>query len=315
MVEKMNNLDGSFKSISQQQIESNKQKLLTQTKNYMQESLKSFGNDWQEQINQEKDALKCKMEELQKNLNLVEKRMDLLQNDASELTCSYEEQSASIESDLDTKSIFQSILDQRLSEEDLITSLAFCDRLFNIISTAVYQEYNNLIDQQFTRETSNLSTLKSNIKEILETRSSSRLSLTSQTSIESALNLSGMSFKTENQTEPSTGNQTPIKLNKLLSILEIHRLRRKNLILSTAYDKIANLLNFDNSGSKDSNLAILIKFYHNFSGGKMVEIEQLKDNLDELEIRKFAVHLGSSVQDTKLLKALVDCIKIVESFG
>lgn len=103
------------------------------------------------------------------------------------------------------------------------------------------------------------------------------------------------------------------KLNHL-NLIKIHKLRKKFLTISYAYDIVAQKLKFDNSGKPSSTLLLLVKFYYNFSGDKLTKFDQLKDQLNSVEVDKFSHHLGSSVQDTKLLKALLDCISSVKNY-
>ena len=81
-----------------------------------------------------KGELLCyRIDSLQKTLTNYEKKLDILQRDATELTAAYEQQSASIESDLDSKIVFQSILDHKLNQEDLTLVLVYIKTLFGVI--------------------------------------------------------------------------------------------------------------------------------------------------------------------------------------
>lgn len=124
-----------------QQRQYSKNKLIHQTTNYIHETLQNYGVDWKESINSEKDLLKIRTEELDLQLDKFKNKLDILQLEANTLTESYEKQAVSIESDLDTKTVFQSILDQKLSEEDLVTVLAFIRKYFEIICYEVENEY------------------------------------------------------------------------------------------------------------------------------------------------------------------------------
>merc|ERR1712048_1235789 len=82
-----------------------------QTKKYIKEVLEPMGGQWQEQMRVDKSNISNRIDALQNSLVQYEKKLDILQRDATELTAAYEKQSTSIESDLDSKTVFQSILD------------------------------------------------------------------------------------------------------------------------------------------------------------------------------------------------------------
>merc|ERR1719245_161735 len=97
-----------------------------------------------------------------------------------------------------------------------------------------------------------------------------------------------------------------------LNIITIHQIRKTSMTLAYAYDAVAAELCFDNSGDKNSDLLTLLKFYHHFAGDKLTENNFLKDTIKEAEVNQFINHLQTSVQDTKLLKALTNAIKTVK---
>jgi len=114
--------------------------LETQTKKYIKDTLEPMGRIWQDDMVQHKDSLKHRISDLELEIQKYEQKLDILQRDACELTDAYEKQSASIECDLDTKVLFQSILDQRLNDEDLALTLFFIRKLFNLIEAQIQQE-------------------------------------------------------------------------------------------------------------------------------------------------------------------------------
>merc|ERR1712168_1157620 len=114
-----------FSSMTDRPDNSKLETLELQTKKYIKESLQPIGVNWQEQMRVDKTNLGNRIDTLQKSLQQYERKLDILQRDATELTAAYEKQSASIESDLDSKTVFQSILDHKLNSEDLTTRTFF----------------------------------------------------------------------------------------------------------------------------------------------------------------------------------------------
>ena len=350
-----------------------KKKLLDQTKAYLHESLAPHGLDWQESLHTEQTQLKAKITELESSIENFHKKLDHLYNEATDLTDSYEKQSVSIESDLDTKTVFQSILDQRLSEEDLVTTLAFVRKFFSLICESVEKNYfeSENFDgngpkvsieelgkrQRQKHEKTDRSQMKSASTSIPGTasRNSSNRSSFSVSNIPNesinqsanscyssvmTLNDSGLDQdQSQNQEENSFSHASPKpatptpktpkrkhkskssqksnqptspRYSQNLNLIKIHKLRKISLTLSYSYDKTAQELGFDNSGSNNSHLLELVKFYYNFNGDRLTRNDELKDILDKNEVGKFVQHLHGSVQDTRLLKALVDCINVVK---
>lgn len=304
-----------------------KRKLLEQTKTYIHNSLASHGLDWQDDLKCEKEILKSKMTDLEATVENLHKKLGHLYSEASDLTDSYEKVSVSIESDLDTKTVFQSILDQRLSEEDLVTTLAFIRKFFQLICQKVEIEYEDSDNFDSDGEKIALKQLCFN----LENRKSS--SSASSSSVQTNLNSlvippAGRVSEDENQESLQAGNYKKDKENSnytqnrprptspryspSLNLIKIHKLRRISQTLSLAYDRVAKSMGFDNSGSSSSYLLELVKFYYNFSGDRITKTDQLKATIDKVEIGKFIAHLNGSVQDTRLLKALIDCINVVK---
>ena len=176
----------------------------------------------------------------------------ILQRDATELTAAYEKQSASIESDLDSKTVFQSILDHKLNQEDLTLVLLYIKKLFKKIE---YDTHLQLIEL-------------------------------------GAIN--------ENET--------------VMTILQIHAQRRLNPDLAFCYNKVCNELEINNSGQKSSELSILVNFYVDFCGDRMIAASpEVCLPVDEGK-SEFCNKLTSSVQDCGLLKALLFCVNKVNKW-
>ena len=301
-----------------------KKKLLDQTKSYIHDSLAPHGLDWQDELKSEKEVLKSKISELTSTIDNFHKKLDHLYSEASDLTDSYEKQSVSIESDLDTKTVFQSILDQRLSEEDLVTTLAFIRKFFNLICQNVEIEYENSQNFDSDGEKISLKQLCLNLETRKSTASSIETNVNSQVLPENCTDRDpDRDCRSRSRSRSSSRNQgrdrnshstsfNRANYSENLNLIKIHKLRRISTTLSLAYDRVAQDLGFDNSGSKTSYLLELVKFYYNFSGDRITKTDQLKDTVDQAEVTKFVSHLHGSVQDTRLLKALVDCINVVK---
>lgn len=120
------------------------QNLISQGQKYIAKKLENHGKDWKSELKIEKVELNSKIIDLEGSVSSLFKKLDCLQNEATDLTEAYEKHSQSIESDLDVKSVFQSILDQRLSDEDLITAMAFVRKYFEIICENVEKVYNSI---------------------------------------------------------------------------------------------------------------------------------------------------------------------------
>jgi len=105
----------------------------SQTKKFIKDTLEPMGSMWQDDMVHHKNSLKHRINNLELEIEKFEQRLDILQRDACELTDAYEKQSASIECDLDTKALFQSILDHRLNDEDLALTMFFVRKLFKQI--------------------------------------------------------------------------------------------------------------------------------------------------------------------------------------
>jgi len=109
----------------------------SQTKKFIKDTLEPMGSMWQDDMVHHKNSLKHRINNLELEIEKFEQRLDILQRDACELTDAYEKQSASIECDLDTKALFQSILDHRLNDEDLALTMFFVRKLFNLIECQI----------------------------------------------------------------------------------------------------------------------------------------------------------------------------------
>ena len=258
------------------------QNLINQGQKFIAKKLENHGQDWQLELKNEKVELKSKIDNLESTISNLYQKLDFLQIEATDLTEAYEKHSQSIESDLDVKTVFQSILDQRLSDEDLITAMAFARKYFEIICRKVEDKYESDEFENFDFAGEN----------------SDAVTASTKTPLNQLITL-----VTKNNFK---------NWSKNLNLITIHQLRKKSLTLSYAYDSVAEELNFDNSGDKNSDLLTLLQFYHHFAGDKLTESNQLKETIKAEEVNRFISHLQTSVQDTKLLKALTDAIKTVK---
>jgi len=225
-----------------------------QTKKYINESLEPMGGEWQEQMHVDKSNLSNRIDNLQNSLVQYEKKLDILQRDATELTAAYEKQSASIESDLDSKAVFQSILDHKLNQEDLTTVLIYIKKLFTKIEHGTHTQLEEL---------------------------------------------AGLDASDE----------------PVMNILQIHAQRRINPDIAFCYNKVCNKMEIDNSGGKKSELTVLVNFFVDFGGERLIKASpEMELPVGDLRT-EFQNKLGGSVQDCGLLKALLFCVSRVNKFS
>ena len=87
-----------------------------QTRAHLNASLQPLGESWLENNNIHRESVNNRVQKLNEDIKKCEDRLVMLQTDANELTQKYEGHWLSIESSLDVKSLFQCILDQKLSD-------------------------------------------------------------------------------------------------------------------------------------------------------------------------------------------------------